>query len=189
MPQFTVGVCNFRKGPKVRPHERRPQSRCLENTVASESELQRCLSLPDLSDFDGGLQSIHFIQRGESGRGISRVTGRRAQYTTLGHYTTSPPAAQQGVVLHGHFWRLKMRTLNIHAVLLILTLMAAAGCQSSQKPGLALKEARLAEGPVIIQRGNHFYLRYRRALEDDRFQLRVLVYVRKTKEAGYYFFS
>ena len=82
-----------------------------------------------------------------------------------------------------------MKPFLAQLALLVLILSIATGCQSFQKPGLSLKDARLAEGPVIIQRGNHFYLRYRRALENDHFQLRVLVYVRKTKEAGYYFFS
>lgn len=42
---------------------------------------------------------------------------------------------------------------------------------------------------MIIQRGEHFYLRYRRALENGRFPLLAVLYVKKTKEAGYYFFS
>src|SRR6266436_1263927 len=46
--------------------------------------------------------------------------------------------------------------------LLTLSLMVPSGCQSYETPGLSLKDARLAEGPVIIQRGEHFYLRYRR---------------------------
>jgi len=66
--------------------------------------------------------------------------------------------------------------------------MVLTGCQSLQ-PGLSLKEARLAEGPVLIQRGEHFYLRYRRALENGRFPLLSVLYVKKTKDAGYYFFS
>lgn len=77
-----------------------------------------------------------------------------------------------------------MRTL-----LFTLTLVVLTGCQSLQKPGLSLKDAGLAEGPLIIQRGDHFYLRYRRALEDGRFPLLAVLYVKKTKEAGYYFFS
>jgi hypothetical protein len=77
-----------------------------------------------------------------------------------------------------------MRTL-----LLTLTLMVLTGCQSFQKPGLSLKDARLAEGPVIIQRGDHFYLRYRRALESRGFTLLLVPYVKKTKNAGFYFFS
>ena len=66
--------------------------------------------------------------------------------------------------------------------------MVLTGCQSLQ-PGLSLKEARLAEGPVLIQRGEHFYLRYRRALKNGRFPLLSLLEVKKTKDAGYYFFS
>jgi hypothetical protein len=49
--------------------------------------------------------------------------------------------------------------------------------------------ARFAEEPVIIQRGQHFYLRYRRALDGDRFPLRSVLHVQRTKEAGYYYFG
>ncbi len=77
----------------------------------------------------------------------------------------------------------------MRALLVTLSLMVLTGCQSFRAPGLSLKDARLAEGPVIIQRGEHFYLRYRRALEDGRFPLLSLLYVKKTKDAGYYFFS
>jgi hypothetical protein len=77
----------------------------------------------------------------------------------------------------------------MRALLITLALMVLTGCQSFQKPGLSLKDAWLAEGPVIIQRGDHFYLRYRRALEDGRFPLLAVLYVKKTKEGGFYFFS
>jgi hypothetical protein len=76
----------------------------------------------------------------------------------------------------------------MRALLLTVSLMVLTGCQSLQ-PGLSLKEARLAEGPVLIQRGEHFYLRYRRALKNGRFPLLSVLYVKKTKDAGYYFFS
>lgn len=77
----------------------------------------------------------------------------------------------------------------MRALLITLTLVVLTGCRSVQKPGLSLNDAQLAEGPVIIQRGEHFYLRYRRALEDGRFPLRAMLYVKKKEEAGYYFFS
>ena len=77
----------------------------------------------------------------------------------------------------------------MRALLLALSLIVLTGCQNLQKPGLSLKEARLAEGPVLIQRGVHFYLRYRRSLKDGRFPLRSVLYVKKMKDAGYYFFS
>jgi hypothetical protein len=66
----------------------------LENSVACESELQRRISLFGLSDFDGGLQPIDFLQRGESGRGIGRVIG--VAFDTLGRGFASIPAARQG---------------------------------------------------------------------------------------------
>jgi hypothetical protein len=77
----------------------------------------------------------------------------------------------------------------MRGLLLIVTLTTLSGCHFAETPGISLKAARLVEGPVIIQRGEHFYLRYRRALEDGRFPLRSMLYVKKTKDAGYYFFS
>jgi hypothetical protein len=76
----------------------------------------------------------------------------------------------------------------MRALFLTASLMVLMGCQSLQ-PGLSLKEPRLAEGPVLIQRGEHFYLRYRRALNNGRFPLLSVLDVKKTKDAGYYFFS
>ena len=64
-----------------------------------------------------------------------------------------------------------MRTL-----LLILIAVTLSGCQSP-KPSLSLKEARFAEGPVLVQRGEHFYLRYRRALNGNRYPLRAVLIV------------
>ena len=74
-----------------------------------------------------------------------------------------------------------MRTL-----FLTLALIALTGCKT--QPHISLKEAQFAVGPEIIQRGDHFYLRYRRALVSDRYPLRVVLDVKKTKDAGYYFF-
>src|ERR1043166_4051060 len=72
---------------------------------------------------------------------------------------------------------------HLRTLLLALSLLVLSGCQSVP-PGLSLKDARFAEGPVIIQRGDHFYLRYRRALEGNLFRLLSVLYVRKTKDAG-----
>jgi hypothetical protein len=78
----------------------------------------------------------------------------------------------------------RMRTL-----LLTLTLAVIAGCQSFEKPGISFADARFAEPPVIIQRGDHFYLRYRRALDDGHYPLLSVLYTKKTDDAGFYFFS
>lgn len=74
-------------------------------------------------------------------------------------------------------------------ILLTLALRVLTGCRSFEKPGLSFRDARFAEEPVIVHRDEHFYLRYRRALEGDRYPLLSVLYVRKTKDAGYYFFS
>jgi len=68
-------------------------------------------------------------------------------------------------------------------------MLILSGCHSLPKPRLSLKEAHFAEGPIIIQRGERFYLRYRRALEGNRFPFLSLLYVHKTPDAGYYYFS
>lgn len=80
----------------------------------------------------------------------------------------------------------KLNCILVNGLLLVLFL--GAGCSSLSKPGLSLKEANLAEGPVLIQRGEHFYLRYRRARDDEHLTLRLVLDKKKTKEAGFYFF-
>jgi hypothetical protein len=75
-----------------------------------------------------------------------------------------------------------MRSLPLSLCLIFLV-----GCQDT--PGMSLKNARLAEGPVILHRDGHYYLRYRRALEDGQYPLLALLHVRKTDDAGYYFFG
>ncbi len=42
---------------------------------------------------------------------------------------------------------------------------------------------------MIIQRGEHFYLQYRRALEANHFVLLSVLYAKKTGVEGCYFFS
>jgi hypothetical protein len=71
----------------------------------------------------------------------------------------------------------------------ITMVLLMTGCQSLPKPGLSLKEAKLVEGPVLIQRGSHFYLRYRRALEPQRMTLLSVLYSKQVGDAAYYYFS
>jgi hypothetical protein len=63
------------------------------------------------------------------------------------------------------------------------------GCASAPRPGLSLNDARVVEGPVLIERSGHVYLRYRRALEEQGLTLLSLLYHRKEGDAAYYFFS
>jgi hypothetical protein len=70
-------------------------------------------------------------------------------------------------------------------ILLIVITVVLCGCQSPPKPGLSLKDARLAEGPLIIQRGEHFYLRYRRALEGNQLTLCAVLIAKKADDAAY----
>jgi hypothetical protein len=78
----------------------------------------------------------------------------------------------------------------MRVLLLSLVLATLCGCGSLPTPGVSLSDARFADGPVIIQRGEHFYLRYRRALEAGRFSHgNPILVAKKTKDAGYYYFS
>jgi hypothetical protein len=75
---------------------------------------------------------------------------------------------------------------------LILALVVLTGCQGDPgvpEPGLSFSQAQLAEAPVIIQRGERFYLRYRRALKDGGPNLLSVLCVKKTEDAGYYYFT
>ena len=78
---------------------------------------------------------------------------------------------------------------RMRPLFLTLTLAVVAGCQSLETPGISLAAARFAEPPVIVQRGQHYYLRYRRAVDDDGLTLLSVLYARKADDAGFYFFS
>src|SRR5689334_19985948 len=69
---------------------------------------------------------------------------------------------------------------------LILLCALLSGC-FSPRPGLSLKDARVVEGPILIERSGHVYLRYRRA--DGRFALYSVLYHRKAGDNVYYYFS
>jgi hypothetical protein len=74
------------------------------------------------------------------------------------------------------------------AALLILS-TALGGCLSAPSPGLSLQQARVGEGPILIERSGHVYLRYRRALEVKGPTLVSVLHHKKTADAVYYFFS
>jgi len=82
------------------------------------------------------------------------------------------------------------RSAKIMRSILIVVLCALlSGCVSAPSPGLSLKDARVVEGPVLIERSGHVYLRYRRALEERGLTLLSMLYQKKTGDAAYYFFS
>lgn len=59
----------------------------------------------------------------------------------------------------------------------------------TSKPGVALQDVLVEEGPYIVQRGKHFYLRYRLAAgPEDRPALRMVVGAKKTKDKAFYYF-
>ncbi|MEW6304442.1 MAG: hypothetical protein AB1705_13275 [Verrucomicrobiota bacterium] len=70
--------------------------------------------------------------------------------------------------------------------LLILCLLVG-GCEIVPSPGTALRDADVVEGPVLIQRGDRFYLRYRRAIGDLGLALPLVA--KLGKDAGYYYFG
>ncbi|MEY2466230.1 MAG: hypothetical protein QOD03_751 [Verrucomicrobiota bacterium] len=73
--------------------------------------------------------------------------------------------------------------------LIAVVFLGLTGCQSPLKPGLSLNDAKFAEGPMLIQRGDRFYLRYRRALEPKGPTLLSLLQSKKVGDAAYYYFS
>jgi hypothetical protein len=81
--------------------------------------------------------------------------------------------------------------MDVRANVLSLSLLVLAltGCNVTPQPVWPLKEGRLAEGPVIIQRGSRFYLRYRRSIDDDTLPLYMPVYAHKTPTAACFFFG
>jgi hypothetical protein len=76
----------------------------------------------------------------------------------------------------------------MRTVLMVVFCALLSGCLAPS-PGLSLRDARVVEGPVLIERSGHVYLRYRRALEERGLTLRSVLNHKKTKDAAYYFFS
>jgi hypothetical protein len=74
----------------------------------------------------------------------------------------------------------------MRALILSLSLLVLTGCESP-KSLVSLRDGDLAEGPVIIQRGDDSYLRYRPAQKS--LIVTLVLEVKKTSDAGYYFFS
>jgi hypothetical protein len=76
----------------------------------------------------------------------------------------------------------------LRKALIIAFCALLSGCAFTPQPGLSLKDARVVEGPVLIERSGHGYLRYRRALEERGLTLLSLLYHKKEVDAAYYFF-
>jgi len=71
----------------------------------------------------------------------------------------------------------------------IIIPIAWTGCRSVPSPGLSLKDANMAEGPVLIQRGDHFYLRYRRNIDPQGQNLLSPLVSKRKGDAVYYYFT
>jgi len=80
------------------------------------------------------------------------------------------------------------KTMNPPILILALALFFA-GCAGPGSPGISYANARFSEEPVLIERDGHFYLRYRRALENSGMTLISVLYHKKAGDAFYYFFS
>lgn len=66
----------------------------------------------------------------------------------------------------------------------------AIGCSTYPKPAIALQDIQFAEYPYIIEREENYFLHYRIAINSTQeVPLRRMVYVKKTKDKGYYYFS
>ena len=81
----------------------------------------------------------------------------------------------------GHF---DMRTLAI----VFITVSGVLGC-TDPKPGMSLSQVKFAEPPVVIQRGENFYLHCRRDMADKSMPLYIGVHRRKDADAAYFFFT
>src|SRR2546423_10599319 len=84
--------------------------------------------------------------------------------------------------------KLKSRSA-IATIVVGMATIFLTGCESVHSPGLSLKDAHVVEGPVLIERSGHIYLRYRRALDERGITLAAVLYHKRTKDAAYYFFS
>jgi len=74
--------------------------------------------------------------------------------------------------------------------LAITLLVALTGCKSmTPRPGLSLAEAKMAEGPVLIQRGERFYLHYRRDVDPSGMTLQSVLKSRRIGDGAYYYFT
>jgi len=81
------------------------------------------------------------------------------------------------------------KTGSSYSLLLIL-LALAVGCAIMPDPGVAMKDIDFAEQPIIVQRGEYYYLRYRIALQPgSALPLRRVLCHRRTTDKGYYYFS
>jgi hypothetical protein len=70
---------------------------------------------------------------------------------------------------------------------LVAAMLSLGGCATT--PRVALRDAHLVEGPVLIRRGEHHYLRYRFATPPSgSMQFAVFVDSRETDDAVYYYF-
>jgi hypothetical protein len=84
------------------------------------------------------------------------------------------------------FGLFKRRPRQTRALIFGLSLLLLAGCRSP-KSLVSLKDGDLAEGPVIIQRGDHFYLHYRPSQKS--LIVTLVLEAKKTSDAGFYYFS
>lgn len=74
-----------------------------------------------------------------------------------------------------------------HLIVVILALVLGA-CSMTPDPTRSLKEANVVEGPLIIQRGSDYFLRYRRATSPTDCSLMLPVAYKQVGDAGCYYF-
>jgi len=71
---------------------------------------------------------------------------------------------------------------------LSIALIPLLGCKIPTKPEVALKEAGVAIGPVLMERNGHHYLRYRRIIEAGNFTHRLLLDSKRVGDEVHFYF-
>ena len=76
----------------------------------------------------------------------------------------------------------------MHHLIVVISALLLAACSMTPDPSRSLKEAKVVEGPLIIQRGSDYFLRYRRATSPTDYTLILPVAYKQVGDAGCYYF-
>jgi len=72
----------------------------------------------------------------------------------------------------------------------LVLLPALFGCRTNPSIGYGYDTAGFVEPPVVIERDGHYYLRYRRGLDNGRFTpANPVLRATRRNDGGYYYFS
>jgi hypothetical protein len=73
--------------------------------------------------------------------------------------------------------------------IILLIALPLFGCAAPQTPIKSLREAKVADGPLLISREAGVFLRYRRNLDPERVNLMLAISYKNDGSSGYYFFT